>query len=85
MYNINPINIGNSLNGRDVMIMSSSSDADAVIKEFKNRVHGGVDPNVLVQEILDDFDLSEDDFTDNDIARINSSIKRIYEATRRNF
>lgn len=85
MYNISPISIGNPINGRDVMIMSSSSDADAVIKEFKNRVCGGVDPNVLIQEILDDFDLSEDDFTDNDITRINNSIKRIYEATRRTF
>lgn len=89
MFNIAPINVGYPVNGRDVMIMQSSANADLVIKEFEKVMAENMDPNAVIRKVLDDHNLSESDFTDNDIARINRRIEAIYKSmqngTRRTF
>ena len=89
MFNITPINTNFPMNGRDIMIMQSSANAELVIKEFEKIIEESMDPNVVIRKVLDDHNLSEADFTDNDIARINRKIEAIYKSmqngTRRTF
>ena len=75
MFNVGvPMGIGESLNGRDVMVMQSHTDADYIIKEFKHRYLRGVDPNKLIDEICDDGDIDQDTLTDHDAARVVNEI-----------
>lgn len=89
MFSIHPIGSGYGLNGQDVMIMQSSANADIVIREFQKVMSENMDPNVVIRKVLEDNNLSEADFTDQDITRINRKIESIYKSmqngTRRNF
>ena len=89
MFSIRPIGSGYGLNGQDVMIMQSSANADIVIREFQKVMSENMDPNVVIRKVLEDNNLSEADFTDQDITRINRKIESIYKSmqngTRRNF
>lgn len=89
MFEIGSIGSYHRLNGQDVMIMQSSANVDLVIREFQKVMAENIDPNMVIQKILDDNNLTENDFTSNDIARINRKIEAIYKSmqngTRRTF
>ena len=78
MFNIGvPIDLNGQLNGRDVMVMQSAEDADFVIREFKHRYIRGIDAEDLLDEVLEDSDLTRNDFTIDDWAYIRREISRI--------
>jgi len=89
MFDVGPIGSSYGLNGYDVMVTQSSANADLVIREFQRLMSEYMDPNAVIGQILDDNNLTNDDFTDSDIARINRRIEAIYKSmqngTRRNF
>jgi hypothetical protein len=80
---INPIgNFGiydGRLNGIDTMIMDSSQNADNVINDFEKAFMAGMNPNNLLTEILDNRNLTVNDFTDQDIQRVNRKVEQIYK------
>ena len=84
MFNISPIGTSYGLNGQDVMFMQSSANADLVIREFQKVMSENLDPNTVIQKILEDNNLSESDFTSNDISRINRKIEAIYKTMQNN-
>lgn len=67
------------LNGIDTMIMDSAQNADNVINDFEKAFAAGMNPNNLLTEILDDRNLTIEDFTDQDIQRVNRKVEQIYK------
>lgn len=91
MLNISNINFANGvyasngkINGIEVMIMESSAKADNVIHDFEQTLVAGMDPNQVIDKVLQDRNYSESDFTDMDINRINRKIEAIYKAVNNN-
>lgn len=86
MFSVGGINFSNGVyyngkvNGAEVMIMQSSQNADTVISDFEAAFRAGMDPNNVIEKIMRDRNLSNSDFTDNDIARVNRKIEAIYNA-----
>lgn len=44
---------------------------NAIIKDFKNITEQGYDPNDYIEEVLAEYDLSENDLSDAEIHKIN--------------
>ena len=82
MFNVGIPIAGGPLNGRDVMVMQSQSDADFIIREFRNRYIPGVDAKQLINEICDDADIDQDTMTDHDIDRVVRELKSIVRTRR---
>lgn len=68
------------LNGMEVMILESHKKADDVIKDFESVLQAGMDPNQVIDKVLQDRHYSEHDFTDMDINRINRKVEAIYKS-----
>ena len=90
MFSVSHINFangvygpGNQVNGLEVYIMDSSAKADKVISDFEKKLTPGMDPNVLVDQIMRDNHISDRDFTDSDVNRINRRIEAIYKSVNR--
>lgn len=73
------INNSNSFNGVQGMIMQSSENADNVIADFEEAIAKGYNPNFIIDQILENRGLTEADFTDSDILRINRKVESIYK------
>ena len=90
MYSIGGINFGNGvyhngmINGAEVHIMQSSENADNVIESFEKAFRAGMDPNQVINQVLQQKNLNNSDFTELDIARINRKIEAIYNARNNN-
>lgn len=92
MFKIEGINFSNGvydpsnkkINGAEVAIMESAAKADTLIKDFENTLVAGMDPNLVVDKILQDRNYSESDFTDMDIHKINRRIEAIYKTVNNN-
>lgn len=70
----------NRLNGMETMILESSHKADNVIKDFEKMLEAGMDPNQVIDKVLQDRHYSEHDFTNMDINRINRKVEAIYKS-----
>lgn len=68
----------NKLNGMSLMIMQSAENADKVISDFEEAIARGLNPNSVIDDVLAKRGLSESDFTDEDILRINRRVEAIY-------
>lgn len=71
-------NIG--VNGAQAAIMQSAEDADHVIEDFEKAFNAGLNPNDVLREVLASRNLTEKDFTDTDIERINRKVEKIYKS-----
>lgn len=86
MFSVGGINFANGVyhnglvNGAEVHIMQSSQNADDLISDFEAVFRAGMDPNNVIGQIMHDRHLTEADFTDMDIARVNRKIEAIYKA-----
>lgn len=72
------------LNGAEIAIMESAAKADTVIKDFESVLAAGMDPNMVIDKILQERNFSESDFTDMDINRINRRVEAIYKSVNNN-
>ena len=85
MFTVNPVvNINfadNYVNGIEAMVMQSSKNADDVINDFEKAFTAGLNPNNVLDTILQNRNLTEEDFTEDDIHRINRRIEAIYKTT----
>ena len=83
MFGISPINPNMSVTGlgpaADAYVVTSASNADNVINDFEKAFSAGMNPNNLLQDILDQRSLTTEDFTDNDIIRVNRKVEEIYK------
>ena len=83
MFGISPIEYMNSVTGfgpaADAYVVTSGSNADNVINDFEKAFTAGMNPNNLLQDILDQRNLTSEDFTDNDIIRVNRRVEEIYK------
>lgn len=83
MFGISPINPNMSVTGldpaADAYVVTSASNADNVINDFEKAFSAGMNPNNLLQDILDQRNLTTEDFTDNDIIRVNRKVEEIYK------
>ena len=70
----------NKINGLEAYIMDSSTKADRVIKDFEEKLTPGMDPNTLIDQILRDRHISENEFTETDINRINRKVESVYKS-----
>lgn len=59
------------------MIMASSRNTDALIKEFRKRIRNGENPNDCCREVFNSLGLSEDDLTSTDL----KTLKEVVEET----
>lgn len=50
---------------------SRATKINAIIKDFKNITEQGYDPNDYIEEVLAEYDLSEDDLSEAEIHKIN--------------
>lgn len=84
MFSVSGINFANGvyhnnkINGAEVAILQSSENADNVISDFEKVFMAGMDPNVVIRKVMNDRNLSDKDFTDTDITRVNRKIEAIY-------
>ena len=89
MFSVSGINFANGVyhngrvNGAEVAILQSSENADNVISDFEKAFMAGMDPNMVIRKVLDDRHLTNEDFTDSDIVRVNRKIESIYNAKNR--
>ncbi len=74
---------GNKINGMQTAVMQSAENANKVINDFDKYFLAGLDPNVVIQKVMDINNFSEADFTDSDISRINKKIESIYKSRTR--
>lgn len=85
MLNISPIDYQHqhSYTGlgpvADAYVVSSSSNADNVINDFEKAFTAGMNPNHVLQDILEKRNLTVNDFTDDDIMRVNRRVEAIYK------
>lgn len=91
MFNIANINFSNGvyasngkINGAEVMIMESNAKAENVINDFEQAIAAGMNPNLVIDKVLQNRHYSESDFTDMDIKRINRKVEAIYKAVNNN-
>lgn len=68
------------INGMSVAVMQSAENADKVISDFEEAIARGVNPNNVIEEVLSRRGLTESDFTNSDILRINRRVEAIYKA-----
>lgn len=68
------------VNGAQVAIMQSEENADHVIEDFEKAFNAGLNPNDVLREVMTSRNLTEHDFTDTDIERINRKVEKIYRA-----
>lgn len=78
----NGVYSGNSVNGFKTMIMQSSENVDTVVNDFEKALAAGLDPNAALRKAMDDNHLTDDDFTNSDINRVNKKIEEIYRSNR---
>lgn len=69
---------GDKINGTQCFIMQSAENADKVIADFEEGIARGLDPNSIIDTVLANRGLTEKDFTDSDINRINKRVEAIY-------
>lgn len=74
---------GDKINGMQTAVMQSAENVDKVINDFDKYFLAGLDPNVVIQKVMDINNFSEADFTDSDISRINKKIESIYKSRTR--
>lgn len=68
----------NTFNGMQGMIMQSAENADNVIADFEEAIAKGYNPNLIINQILANRGLTEADFTESDILRINRKVESVY-------
>ena len=72
------------VNGMQAFIMQSGINADNVIADFEEAIARGLDPNSIIDAVLSNRGLTEADFTDSDIKRINKRVEAIYRLMKNN-
>ena len=83
MFNVNPISFesGQPQNGYQTFVMQSAENTDQVIKDFEANIGPGVNPNVLLKNIMDYYQYTSADFTDTDMEKINRKVEKIANAS----
>ena len=74
----------NEINGIQTFIMQSAENADNVIADFEEAIAKGYNPNSVIDIILSNRGLTEEDFTNSDIKRINKRVEAIYRLINKN-
>lgn len=74
---------GDKINGMQTVIMQSAENADKVVSDFDKYFMAGLDPNMVIQKIMDINNFTNSDFTESDIHRINKKIESIYKSKTR--
>ena len=65
------------INGAELMIMSERETAEQYISEFRRRYWPSADPNDIIAEINDDFDIDQEHLMPTTIEYINKQITKI--------
>lgn len=86
MFNIGQINFANGvygnngkINGMEVMIMESAETADKVINDFEEILKVELSPYAALDAAFEKNHVTENDFTDFDLERINKKVNAIYK------
>ena len=57
--------------GQVSLVNTRATKINAIIKDFKNIAERGYDPNDYIEEVLAEYDLSENDLSEAEIHKIN--------------
>lgn len=89
MFDIKQIDFSNGvytndgrINGIEVMIMDFDEKADKVVKDFEEIMKNELSPYVALDQAFTRNNVTEDDFTDFDLERINKKVNAIYKNRR---
>ena len=87
MFSIGQANFANGvyakngqINGFQAMIMESDAAADRIIRDFEEILKNEVDPYVAIDQAFEKNNLTQDDFTDFDLDKINKKVNAIYRS-----
>ena len=83
LLGLSPVDYSNSVTGfgpaADAYVVTSGANADNVISDFEKAFAAGMNPNHLLQDIMSQRNLTVEDFTDDDIIRVNRKVEEIYK------
>ena len=86
MFDISSINFANGVynqngkvNGMEVMIMHSNDMADKVINDFEQILQYELSPLAALDQAFKQNKVTEEDFSDFDLKRINRKVNAIYK------
>lgn len=83
MFAVSPVTsinfADNYVNGVEAMVMQSSKNVEDVVSDFEKAFAAGMNPNALLDNILQNRNLTENDFTDDDIINVNRKVEAIYK------
>lgn len=86
MFDIRQIDFSNGIytndgriNGIEAMIMDSDEKADKIVKDFEEIMKNELSPYAALDQAFARNNVTEDDFTDFDLERINRKVNAIYK------
>lgn len=87
MFDIHQVNFANGVygnngrvNGLEVMAMQNAETADKVINDFEEIIKVELSPYAALDQAFERNNVTENDFTDFDLQRINRKVNAIYKS-----
>lgn len=87
MFDIRQVNFANGVysnngrvNGLEVMAMQNAETADKVINDFEEIIKVELSPYAALDQAFERNNVTESDFTDFDLQRINRKVNAIYKS-----
>ena len=87
MFDIRQVNFANGVygnngrvNGLEVMAMQNAETADKVINDFEEIIKVELSPYAALDQAFERNNVTENDFTDFDLQRINRKVNAIYKS-----
>jgi hypothetical protein len=72
----------NKVNGMQAMIMQSQENLERVLPDFEAAIAAGYNPNDVKDQIFDQYNLTDDDFTDFDAKLLVQKVEAMYRAAK---
>ena len=87
MFDIRQVNFANGVygnngkvNGLEVMAIQNAETADKVINDFEEIIKVELSPYAALDQAFERNNVTENDFTDFDLQRINQKVNAIYKS-----
>jgi hypothetical protein len=83
MFDIGKINYmdgvysGSSINGMEVMIIDSEVRARKIINGFKRNYHYGMNPDAVLDNVLEQYNINEYDLSEKEVKYIEKKLNEI--------
>ena len=88
MFNIGQVNFANGVynnagkvNGLEVMAMNDAQLEDSIVADFEEILKNELSPYAALDQAFERNNVSQDDFTDSQLDKINRRVNAIYKSS----